>query len=297
MDEAKGVSVIAQGILEGMSHQLATPEGARVVSRLEIGGEVIAVEDLIDVWLRIASLDRVTCAHCGAESSRSFGGGYCYRCFTTLARCDLCVVSPDRCHYAKGTCREPGWGEAFCMRPHRVYLANSGGAKVGLTHPDNLPARWLDQGASMAAVIIDAPTRHAAGCAEKVVGRHLRESTDWRALVSGPSQEIDLPALWRQLRTQTAAAFDELAGAFDFRFIEAPELHIFEYTNAGFAPPTQLKLDGGDPVAGRCLGAIGSYLLFDRGVFNVRAHSSYHVRIERIEALPPVAAANQMELF
>jgi hypothetical protein len=27
---------------------------------------------------------------------------------TKLAQCDLCIMSPERCHYDAGTCREPG---------------------------------------------------------------------------------------------------------------------------------------------------------------------------------------------
>ncbi len=119
--------------------------------------------------------------HCGASTRKSYGDGYCYPCFKTLARCDLCVVSPDRCHYAAGTCREPAWGEAFCMQPHVVYLANSAGAKVGITKPENLPGRWLDQGATQAVVIMRTHSRHQAGCVEAALARHVSDRTDWRA--------------------------------------------------------------------------------------------------------------------
>lgn len=52
-----------------------------------------------------------------------------------------------RCHYDAGTCREPSWGEQFCMTDHIVYLSNSSGVKVGITRATQLPTRWIDQGA------------------------------------------------------------------------------------------------------------------------------------------------------
>lgn len=264
-------------------------------SQLSIGAKELGIDAIVGKWLRIDHIGGISCSNCAANTPRSFGGGYCYRCFTTLARCDLCVVSPDRCHYAKGTCREPQWGESFCMRPHVVYLANSGGAKVGITYPDNVPGRWLDQGASAAVVIMQAPTRHAAGCAEKVISRHLRESTDWRALVSGPPAVIDLIELWRGIRRQTDVALRDLD--LGLTLVDDPSVCELTHSHTAYSPPIQLKFDEGEGVAGRLIGAIGSYLMFDRGVFNVRAHGSYHVRLSRIEPLPAYPLNDQMELF
>jgi hypothetical protein len=62
-------------------------------------------------------------------------------------------MSPEKCHFDAGTCREPEWGEANCMVDHFVYLANSSSVKVGITRGTQLPTRWLDQGASQALPI------------------------------------------------------------------------------------------------------------------------------------------------
>ena len=84
-------------------------------------------------------------------------------CFFALARCDTCFVNPQRCHFALGTCREPDWGMQTCMQPHVVYLANSGGLKVGLTQDQKQQQRWLSQGATQGLVIARATSRRAAG--------------------------------------------------------------------------------------------------------------------------------------
>jgi hypothetical protein len=293
--------VIAEGVLEGLrAHLAAAANGPATVAQYEltIGNQPVALNRLIGQWLRIEVADRMTCANCGAVIKRRFGDGYCYPCFSTLARCDLCVVSPDRCHYAQGTCREPTWGETYCMRPHVVYLANSGGAKVGITHPGNVPGRWLDQGAAAAVIVLEVPTRHAAGCAEKIIGRHLRESTDWRMLVSAPPAHIDLIELWRQLRPRTQAEFDTLGLRFPLQFVAALQERSFSYPIEAFAPAVQLKLDApSDVVAGRLTGVVGSYMLFDRGVFNVRAHTSNQICLmcTAPQGAPP--GSDQLELF
>ena len=136
--------------LQGPLEKLAATRGVRggpARYELVVGDGRLALNPCVGAGLEIEFLGRISCRHCAAPTRRSYAQGYCYRCFKTLARCDLCVVSPDRCHYHEGTCREPAWGEAFCMSPHLVYLANSSGAKGGITRAGQEVGRWLEQGA------------------------------------------------------------------------------------------------------------------------------------------------------
>jgi len=177
---------VLEGALDKMAVTPASPARYALVAgapqqapaRLDLHGA-------IGGGLRLEFCGRISCSHCGADTPKSYGGGYCYRCFTMLAQCDLCVVSPARCHYAAGTCREPAWGEAFCMRPHLVYLANSSGPKVGITGLGGELRRWLDQGASQGLIVAEAATRHLAGVLEERLAREVSDRTDWRALVRG----------------------------------------------------------------------------------------------------------------
>jgi hypothetical protein len=90
---------------------------------------------------------------------KSFNQGYCYACFSRLAQCDLCIVRPETCHYAAGTCRDTEWALAFCFQPHIVYLANTSGLKVGITRHTQIPTRWIDQGAIQALPIMKVALR------------------------------------------------------------------------------------------------------------------------------------------
>ena len=287
--------VLAAGVLHGLDGQPGDP----VRYALEIGDAVLPVEDWLERELRFETNGSTTCSACGRDTEKRYGGGYCYRCFTTLARCDLCVVSPDRCHFDAGTCREPAWGEAFCMGPHFVYLANSGGAKVGITRPGNVPGRFIDQGASEAIVVMTTQTRMQAGCVEKALGRYLREQTDWRALVAGVDAPVDLTAELARVRRLAHDALTALDARFPgaLAWHETPERFVFRYPVVRYdAPARQMKLAPGHAVGGRLLGARGGYLLFEQGVLNVRALSALHVvvRAAGVETLPTVT---QMELF
>ena len=121
------MSELARGALSKMAAQLDAP----VQYSFRLGDELLPVNPLIGKTLRLEFLGAIHCTHCGRKTKSSYSQGYCYPCMQKLAQCDICIMSPERCHYDAGTCREPSWGEQFCMTDHVVYLANSSGIKVG----------------------------------------------------------------------------------------------------------------------------------------------------------------------
>ena len=251
-----------------------------------------ALNEQIGQGFRIVFDGVVVCRYCATESRRSFGGGYCYDCFKTLARCDLCVVSPDRCHYDKGTCREPDWGESFCMQPHTVYLANSSGIKVGITRRGREQRRWLDQGAIQGLPILHAQTRRAAGLVEAQIARFLPDRTDWRKMLRDDVPELDLNAA--RARIDDAA----LALPRGTRWLDPVQVERLHYPLPRIGLPLQtLKLQAG-PAVGNLIGMKGQYLVLDDGALNVRSHSGYRVTVTVSE--PIVRAdgeAEQLGLF
>src|SRR3546814_17547967 len=94
-------------------------------------------------------------------------------------------MSPERCHFDAGTCRDPAWGEQFCMTDHVVYLANSSGIKVGITRATQMPTRWLDQGASQALPIMRVATRQQSGMVEDLLRSQVADRTNWRPPLKG----------------------------------------------------------------------------------------------------------------
>src|SRR5690606_24068732 len=134
----------------------------------------------------------IFCENCGKKTKKSYAQGHCFPCTLKLASCDLCILKPETCHYDKGTCREPEWGEENCFKPHYIYLANSSGLKVGITRKINVPFRWIDQGASEALPIIEVKNRFISGQVEVLFKKHIADKTDWRKMLKGEPASIDL---------------------------------------------------------------------------------------------------------
>ena len=89
-------------------------------------------------------------------------------------------MSPERCHFHHGTCRDPAWGEKYCFTDHFVYLANSSGVKVGITRGTQLPTRWIDQGATQGLPIFRVQTRYQAGLIEDCIREFVADKTSWQ---------------------------------------------------------------------------------------------------------------------
>ncbi|HID48430.1 MAG TPA: DUF2797 domain-containing protein, partial [Chromatiales bacterium] len=152
------------------------------------------MNDLIGNPLTLTASGEIRCVHCGRRTSKSFNQGYCYPCFRSLAQCDRCIIKPEQCHYFNGTCREPEWGEAHCLRDHYVYLANSSGIKVGITRGTQIPTRWMDQGATQALPVFRVKNRLISGLVEVVLKQHVADKTHWQRMLKGEANPVDLAA-------------------------------------------------------------------------------------------------------
>ena len=151
--------------------------------QLPLDDERVALNGLIGEHISIEHLGDIHCVHCGRRSKKSFSQGYCYPCFIKLPQCDTCIMSPEKCHFHQGTCRDPEWGEKYCFTDHFVYLANSSGVKVGITRGDQLPTRWIDQGATQGLPIFRVQTRYQAGLIEDCLREHVADKTHWQKML------------------------------------------------------------------------------------------------------------------
>ncbi|CAI3797749.1 hypothetical protein GLGCALEP_01903 [Pseudomonas sp. MM221] len=271
---------LARGSLSKMAVSLQAPV---VQYSFRLDDTQVPVNPLIGQRLRLEYLGAIHCSHCGKRTKTSFSQGYCYPCMTKLAQCDVCIMAPEKCHYDAGTCREPSWGEQFCMTDHVVYLANSSGIKVGITRATQLPTRWLDQGASQALPIMRVATRQQSGLVEDVLRSQVPDRTNWRALLKGDAEVLDLPAIRDQIFDACADGLRELQGRFGLQAIQPlPDAEVVQMKYPVEAYPTKivsLNLDK-DPVAeGTLLGIKGQYLIFDTGVINIRKYTAYQLAV------------------
>ena len=261
--------------------QIALDEPAQYSLRLE--GEQHALNPLIGQQIRLEFLGAIHCTHCQRPTKKSFAQGYCWPCFSKLPQCDTCMMSPEKCHYDADTCRDPEWAQDFCMTDHFVYLANSTGVKVGITRGTQLPTRWLDQGAIQAVPIFRVATRQQSGFVEDVLRSQVADRTNWRTLLKGDVEPIDLIAIREQLMDSCEQPLLELQQRFGLQAIQPiNDVDVLDITYPVQAYPSKLKsfnLDK-DPVAeGTLIGIKGQYLLFDTGVINIRKYTSYQLAV------------------
>ncbi|TYK66046.1 DUF2797 domain-containing protein [Colwellia echini] len=242
----------------------------------------IELNPLIGKEISLNFSGTIACKHCGKRTKKSYSQGYCYPCMTKLPQCDMCIMKPETCHFAQGTCRDAQWGERNCMIEHYVYLANSSGLKVGITRHTQIPTRWIDQGACQALPIFKVSTRLQSGLVETALAEFISDKTNWRAMLKGEPESIDLKAKAQELIPSIGEKLAELRlkfgeGAVVELDAEVQDIHypVSEY----LTKISSFNFDKTDTVTGVLLGIKGQYLIFDKGVINMRKFSSYQISI------------------
>lgn len=269
-----------QGSLRKMQTELT--ETVRYTVFPDQGG--LCLNDWLGQSISLSFTGTIQCVACDRMTKKSFNQGYCFPCFRKLAACDRCIVSPEKCHLAEGTCREPDWAETHCQVPHIVYLANTSNVKVGITRGTQLPTRWIDQGATQAKPIAQVQTRHQSGLLEVLCAREVGDRTAWQTMLKGNGAPQDLEQIRRQLMVSCERGIADLQiqyGESAFELLEdAPETRI-EYPVLSW--PEKIKAHNFDKqavVEGTLMGIKGQYLMLDTGVLNIRKFGGYEVEIK-----------------
>ena len=244
--------------------------------QLMLGEVQFDLNNLIGSEVTLSYSGKIYCGNCGKSTKKSYNQGYCFPCTIKLAACDLCILKPELCHYDKGTCREPAWGEEHCLKPHVVYLANSSGLKVGITRRTQVPTRWIDQGATQALPIIEVKKRLTSGLIEVIFKKHIADKTDWRKMLKGPSEEVNLLE-WKEKLLNLVK--DDLKGH-EYTVLNEPEYKFNYPVDLYPEKVTSINLEKIPVVKSKLLGIKGQYLIFEAGVLNVRSHSGFEVTIE-----------------
>ena len=274
------MSVEALGHLSKMEASLNS-EGS-VDYQLPIDDQRIGMNTLIGRTISIEHIGDIHCIHCGRRTKKSFSQGYCYPCFTKLPQCDTCIMSPEKCHFHHGTCRDPQWGEKYCFTDHFVYLSNTSGVKVGITRGTQLPTRWIDQGATQGLPIFRVQTRYQAGLIEDCIREHIADKTHWQKMLKGNSDSVDLHSLRDELMAKSEDGLEFLEQEHGLQALQ--RLYNESITEIKF-PVEQfpekvksLNLDKQPLVEGVLQGIKGQYLIMDTGVINIRKFTAYNVK-------------------
>lgn len=274
--------LLAAGAVRKMKTELAEQVGYV----LPLGAAELPMNALLGKTLALDYNGSINCIACDRKTNKSFSQGYCYPCFRSLAQCDSCIVSPEKCHFAAGTCREPAWGETHCMIDHIVYLANTSGLKVGITRHSQVPTRWMDQGATQAQPIFRVDTRHHSVIVETLFKDHVADKTSWQAMLKGDADDVDLEQERQRLMLECQDGLQQVREQFGLQSVT--ELEGAGETRIRYPVlehPVKVKsfnLDKTPQVEGTLLGIKGQYLIFDTGVINMRKYGGYHLAVSEV---------------
>ena len=259
----------------GTLAKMRVTPGAPVAYALALGDAAVDVNALVGAHLSVDFTGRRFCRTCGAAVDRLFGEGFCYRDFLTDPNASPCIVRPELCEAHLGGGRDPAWEARYHLRPHAVYLAHSGGVKVGVTGADHTMFRWIDQGAAAGLRVAETPYRRLAGEIEVALKGRFSDRTPWRKMLT--DAPCDPEALVAARREALAALPEPLAA---WGLPDEPMTRLVYPVSRYPAKVASVDLarDGG--VTGRLAGARGQYLLFEDGaVFNVRKHAGHEVTL------------------
>jgi len=270
-------------IYTGALHKLRVQLDEPVGYFLKLQEQEIALHELLGKTLRMNWYKQINCIHCGRQTKKSFNQGYCYPCFRSLAQCDLCIVSPEKCHYDQGSCREPQWAEDHCMQDHIVYLSNTSGVKVGITRLSQIPTRWIDQGAVQALPIFKVSKRYHAGLVEVACKEYLNDKTNWRTMLKNEYEQQDLFSVFQEIWPQLKQKLDDallqdvevIANPINALTIQYPALDFPHKINS-------YNLDKNPTFSDTLMAIKGQYLIFQQGVINIRKYAGYSVELEII---------------
>lgn len=273
------MSIQITGTLAKMRASLL--DGA-VQYRLPVGNEEIELNTFIGQTLTLTHTGNIFCCSCGKKTKKSYSQGHCFLCMKKLASCDMCIMKPETCHFAEGTCRQPQWGEENCFVDHYVYLSNTSSLKVGITRHTQIPTRWIDQGATQGLPIAKVKNRLISGLVEIELAKLIADKTNWRTLLKGNNNPLALKEAALELLPQVEEAIAKIQAEHGDDSVELLDENILNIHFPVNEFPVKIishNFDKNPEVTGILNGIKGQYLLFDTGVINIRKFGSYEVTV------------------
>jgi len=242
---------------------------------MTLGGDFIQLNDLVGSEISLKFSGIITC-FCGNEVTETYRKNFCRDCFFTKPEASLTIMKPElsKAHLGIEE-RDLSFEKRMQLQPHVVYLANSAGLKVGVTRFNQVPTRWIDQGAAEAIVLARTENRFEAGTVEVHLKDTISDKTPWQKMVQGYVPEVDLVAAKHEVLKYLPEDFSHWTDPDD-------TVHKMVYPVQEY--PTKVKsinLHKTPEVQAVLKGIRGQYLLFEAGgVLNVRSHEGYQVTLE-----------------
>ena len=258
---------------QGVLKKMITENSHIVQYYLDLGSDFINMNQLLNRNLEIAFV-KYRCMNCHIEKE-IYRQGFCKNCFFDIPSAGDWIMRPElsKAHLGEED-RDLAYEKSVQLQPHIVYLANSSNVKVGVTRKQQIPTRWIDQGAHEAIEIVEVPNRYLAGITEVALKAHVADKTNWRKMLKNDIEDVDLKSWQHKLK----AFIPEEAQEY---FIENNSLTQINFPVHQYPEtPKSLNIAKEKSYTGKLVGIKGQYLIFeDQKVFNIRSNEGIVVRL------------------
>ena len=259
---------------QGVLKKMPTENLETVQYYLDMEADFLNMNQLLGKSLKI-TFEKFECLNCHLEKE-IFRQGFCKSCFFETPNAGDWIMRPELSKAHLGIeDRDLSYEQKVQLQPHIVYLANSSNVKVGVTRKQQVPTRWIDQGAHEAIEIVEVPNRYLAGITEVALKEFVADKTNWRKMLKNDIEDESLVD-WRNKLKQYIP--DE---AKEYLIESNTETHLNFPVHKYPEKPKSLNLKKEKSYSGKLVGIKGQYLIFeDETVFNVRSNEGLVVNIE-----------------
>jgi len=259
----------------GQISKMVSSIGNPIEYVLPIGENKLILNKYIGELIQIKFNDEIRCINCNNKIKKTYMQGYCYPCFISLPQTEDCVFKPHLCKAHLGEARDMDWAKNNCLVSTYVYLSLTSNLKVGVTRHNHIPSRWIDQGAHHAIKFAKTPNRYLAGLIELEISQYISDRTQWRKMILGEYDELDLNKkkndLQEYLSNNLKKYYLNNADMIDLKYPIIKNLEKIKSFNIEKFKTIKKKL----------IGIKGQYLMFDDNhVLNVRKYTGYNFTIK-----------------
>ena len=242
---------------------------------LPIGEKKLILNKYIGELIQIKFNDEIRCINCNNKIKKTYMQGYCYPCFISLPQTEDCVFKPHLCKAHLGEARDMDWAKNNCLVSTYVYLSLTSNLKVGVTRHSHIPSRWIDQGAHYAIRFAKTPNRYLAGLIESEISKYISDRTQWRRMILGQYDELDLIDKKNDLH-------EYLPNNLEKYYLNDENIVELKYPIINNLEKIKsFNIEKFKTINKKLIGIKGQYLMFDDNhVLNVRKYTGYNFTIK-----------------
>jgi len=259
----------------GQISKMVSSIGNPIEYVLPIGEKKLILNKYIGELIQIKFNDEIRCINCKNKIKKTYMQGYCYPCFISLPQTEDCVFKPHLCKAHLGEARDMVWAKNNCLVSTYVYLSLTSNLKVGVTRHSHIPSRWIDQGAHYAIRFAKTPNRYLAGLIELEISKYISDRTQWRKMILGQYDELDLINKKNDL-------YEYLPSNLDKYYLNNENIVELKYPIINNLEKIKsFNIEKFKSIKKKLIGIKGQYLMFDDShVLNVRKYTGYNFTIK-----------------